>query len=247
MFKSHPEGWVEEKSPLSRVIVVSRGATTYPAFTFCDNSPIFSEKLYVLTLDSPSVLAILLSDIHLVWAWAQKTSFGNNLSALSYTQAGIFETFPFPGNNFLKCNDEPLRRVGSDFFELRKQFLRDRKQGLVQFYHDFHNPAVNDDELLALRECHSELNCRVGKLYGWSDLDLMCDFTEVAYLPQGKNIRWTVSEEVRELLLNRLVRLNKQKYEANRLKNSEGKSTSAALRDESIAQDDLFVAKGGGQ
>ncbi|MDO2426600.1 hypothetical protein Q2380_06165, partial [Enterobacter hormaechei] len=51
------------------------------------------------------------------------------------------------------------------------------------------------------------------RAYGFDELDLEQDFHEVAYLPEGKNVRFTISEPAREELLCRLATLNKNRYE----------------------------------
>lgn len=212
VFQNHPGDWDKDKEPLPRVIVISRGVTKYPAFTFLPNHFAFSEKLYVLADDRYSVFAILSSDLHAVWAWFQKTSMGADLYSLSYTNGDIFETFPFPSGFLLEGNDK-LERLGKQLFQQRQFLMESSGKGLTKFYNDFHDPAKESDALKSVRHIQAEINEAVCQLYGWGDLDTTADFHEVGYLPEGNNVRFTVSEEARLELLRRLSKLNKAQYE----------------------------------
>ncbi|AZP00881.1 hypothetical protein QIH47_24780 [Klebsiella pneumoniae] len=85
--------------------------------------------------------------------------------------------------------------------------------GMTKFYNEFHNPAINSPSLSKLRELQVSINHAVLRAYGFDDIDLNHDFHEVAYLPEGKNIRYTICESAREKLLYRLASLNKIRYE----------------------------------
>lgn len=230
-FEAHPDAW-SSTQPLRRVLAVSRGVTKYPAFTFLENKFIFSEKLYVLALDSNSAFAVLSSDLHIVWAWMQKTSMGADLHSLSYTQGNIFETYPFPEGT-LQGTQPTLEDIGERFFRLRQEYMEDHEQGLTKFYNDFHNPSKIGDPLRRLRETQHAINLAVADAYGWNDLDLASDFQEVSYLPSGSNVRFTISEQARLDVLRRLTKLN-----ATRL-TQEGNSKSGTEIEQSAAPFEL--------
>jgi Eco57I restriction-modification methylase len=206
VFEAHPNNWKPTK-PLSRVLAVSRGATKYPAFTFLENRFVFSEKLYVMAADSNSIFAVLSSDMHSVWARMQKTSMGADLFSLSYTHGDIFETYPFP-EGVLDERHEALEAVGKHFFQLRQEHMESNEQGLTKFYNDFHNPQKTSAPLRRLRVAQSDINQTVANAYGWNDLDVTTDFEQVAYLPAGENLRFTIKEEIRLDVLRRLSMLN---------------------------------------
>jgi hypothetical protein len=210
-FAKHPKGWKKDTRSFEKVIVISRGVTKYPAFTFLPNTFAFSEKLYVIADDRHSIFAVLSSDIHAIWAWSQKTSMGGDLISLSYTNGDIFETFAFPAD-ILATGDEPLDRLGGEFFEARRGAMESTGAGLTSLYNAFHDPTANAPALAQLRELQRQINEAVCGLYGWTDIDLACGFHEVGYLPAG-NIRFTISESARFELLRRLSRLNKTLFE----------------------------------
>lgn len=212
LFDKHPKGWNSNQRALERVLVISRRVTKYPAFTFLPNTAMFSENLYVLADERYSLLCILSSDIHALWAWAQKTSMANNLSSLSYTNGDVFETFPFP-TGLLENGDTELENLGLRFFDARHTYMTLSGKGLTKFYNDFHDPTVTVDMITALRRLQQDTNFAVCRRYGWGDLDVSCEFHEVGYLPQRANVRFTVSEAVRRDVLLRLSKLNQERVE----------------------------------
>jgi hypothetical protein len=210
-FSKHPKQWHGDTRRLERVIVISRGVTKYPAFTFLPNNFIFSEKLYVIADERYSLFCILSSDIHAVWAWSQKTSLGGDLYSLSYTNGNIFETFPFP-MQVLNNDDEELEKLGRELFERRQSFMESQTKGLTKFYNDFHDRRVTGQEIQDLRLIQEAINKAVCTKYGWTDVELSCGFHEVGYLPTGKNIRFSISENARLDVVRRLSKLNKARF-----------------------------------
>jgi len=241
-FHKHPEGWASAMKPLERVIVISTGVTKYPAFTLLPSSYVYSNKICVLADERFSMLAILTSDIHGVWAWAQKTSLGGDLHSLVYAHGNIFETFPFPAG-FLDEGDGELEDLGGRFFQARQAFMESRSKGLTKFYNDFHDPAKNDDALKELRRLQAEVNKAVWKQYDGGDVELTCGFHKVRYLPDGKNVRFTVSEDVRLKILSRLSTLNRGRFQEQSQSASAPRSAiedSESIGDDTL-DDDLFA------
>src|SRR5262249_12515231 len=74
VFASHPAGWVPDASNPSRVLAVSTSTTKYPAFTYLSTDFIYSNTLCLLADDRFELFAALSSDIHTLWAWAQRTT-----------------------------------------------------------------------------------------------------------------------------------------------------------------------------
>ena len=241
-FHKHPAGWSPASRPLERIIVISTGVTKYPAFTFLPSSYIYSNKICVLADERFSMLAMLTSDIHGVWAWAQKTSLGGDLHSLVYAHGNIFETFPFP-DDFLEGGDEKLEHLGKQFFQTRQSFMEASKKGLTKFYNDFHNPTKNDEALKELRRLQGDINGAVWQHYDCGDLELSCGFHEVGYLPNGKNTRFTISENARLEVLRCLSKLNRSRFERQ---SQSGPTVRLAVENEdpvsdAALDDDLFA------
>ncbi|MBO1549609.1 Eco57I restriction-modification methylase domain-containing protein [Yersinia pseudotuberculosis] len=215
-FISHPKGWNNDIKPLKRVIVFATGATKYPCFTLVPNTYIYANTLCVIASDSYSLFACLSSDIHAVWAWEHGSRMKQDLR---YTHGDIFETFPFP-SDVIDQNDQLLSVLGAKFFEERATYMVNENQGMTKFYNAFHNPEISSPSLSELRKLQVKINLAVLHAYGFDDLDLSHDFHEVAYLPEGKNIRYTISEFAREELLYRLANLNRIRHEEEQRKGS---------------------------
>lgn len=207
-YQSHPDEW--DDRPFERVLVISTGVTKFPAFSFLPSDFVFSNKLCVIAEERFSVFAALSSDIHAVWAWAQKTSLGGDLHSLVYAHGNIFETFPFP-EGLLDNGNHALENVGRDFYAARTAYMREKRKGLTKFYNEFHNPKIEADEMADLRSLQADINASVTAAYGWEDIELDCGFHEVGYLPDGKNLRFTISEGARIEILKRLSKLNKER------------------------------------
>jgi hypothetical protein len=83
-----------------------------------------------------------------------------------------------------------------------------RHEGLTKTYNRFHNPKENAEDIQRLRELHVEMDCAVAAAYGWTDLDLGHGFHETQ---QG--MRFTIGGESRREVLDRLLKLNRERYE----------------------------------
>ena len=207
-FLNHPKGWVGDNHRLERVIVFATGATKYPCFTMVPNEYIYANTLCVIASDSFSLLGCLSSDIHTVWAWERGSRMKQDLR---YTHGDIFETFPLP-SGVLKNEGDNLVRLSEELFTTRHEVMRAENKGMTGFYNDLHDPAFRHQDVVRCREIQAELNRVIMVAYDMDDIDLELGFHNVAYLPAGKNTRFTMSERARREVLNRLSKLNKSRY-----------------------------------
>lgn len=242
VFVSHPRGWLGGKVKLDQVMVISTGVTKYPAFTFLPSNYIYSNKLCVLSDDRFSMLAMLSSDIHGVWAWKQKTSLGGDLHSLVYAHGNIFETFPFV-DGFIESGNADLEILGQEFFEARQTFMESENLGLTKFYNDFHDPTKLSLPMLRIRDLQATMNQKIADMYKWTGVDLDTGFHDVGYLPDGMNTRFTISEKARLKILGRLSALNKGRYEIeNSLNKKAGKNLKQIKKEGGILSEfDLFA------
>ena len=187
----------EQLKGLSRVICIPE-TTKFLSFSFCPKDLIFSHALRVITFDTEEYLALLSSSIHQAWA----STYSSTLeSRLKYITSDAFETYPFP-HEILS-----LREIGKRYYEFRKDLMISRNEGLTKTYNRFHSPIELSGDILALRKLHIELDQIVVSSYGWNNFDLGHGFHETK---QG--IRFTISEEARREALQRLLKLNHDRY-----------------------------------
>lgn len=125
-----------------------------------------------------------------------------------YIPSRCFETFPQPrdrGSN----QWEVVRSVSELLQHHRSELLAASGFGFTKTYHRVNDPDCHDLRVVRLRELHLQLDVAVRDTYGWSDLDLDHQHWET---PQG--IRFTVSPEAKDELLDRLLELNHERYQA---------------------------------
>ena len=159
------------QSKLERVLVIPCGATAHIGFTFLLTQCVFSNTLAVFTIDKFNGFSILQSRIHEIWARFFSSTLGDGLR---YTPSDCFETFPFPEN---WENNSELEEIGKTYYEYRASLMVQNNEGLTKTYNRFHDPYEIDDEILKLRQLHSQLDDAVFKAYGWNDIDNICGFT----------------------------------------------------------------------
>jgi hypothetical protein len=166
--------------------------------TFVPNQWVYNEKVVVFT-DHP--LAILQSNIHEIWAREFSSSLKKDMQ---YTPSDCFETFPFP---ILNSQSPTLNTIGSTYYTHRQSIMHDRQEGLTKTYNRFHNANETADDIQKLRTLHIEMDQAVAIAYGWQDLKLDHGFHKTK---QGD--RFTISENARREVLDRLLELNHQRY-----------------------------------
>jgi hypothetical protein len=167
-------------------------------FSFLPRDLVFSDRVGVIADDRASTLALLQSNIHGTWTWAQASTMRNDLC---YTPTDCFETFPFPRDY------GALEDIGQTYHQRRKEWMLREQVGLTGFYNHLHDPADKDDLVQSVRDLTVELDQKVLDLYGWSDLDLQHDFHETRL-----GTRFEPSESAKAELNNRLLQLNHDRY-----------------------------------
>jgi hypothetical protein len=83
----------------------------------------------------------------------------------------------------------------------------DREEGLTKTYNRFHEPDITSADIQKLRDLHVEMDQAVAAVYGWPDLELGHGFHETKL-----GVRFTISEPARREVLQRLLKLNHERY-----------------------------------
>lgn len=214
-FNSHPSGWNPAAAPLSRVMLKVL-TSKHHAFVFVPNEYVFDQTNIVFSLSQNAEFAILQSGVHQVWSLRHGASLETRPR---YTPSNCFETYPLPHQD--SWGD--LNEIGSQYSEYRHSIMQDEGIGLTKLYNQFHDPDYSESHILEFRKMHKKIDERVAIAYGWKDLNLTHGFHNVAYIPEGDNLRYTISEEARLDVLRRLLRLNKERYEEECTKGLHGK------------------------
>ncbi|UUO15317.1 Eco57I restriction-modification methylase domain-containing protein [Dolichospermum heterosporum] len=186
-----------EIARMERVISVAATSRTL-AFTIAPSNIVFSNTIYIFTLDSLDYFTILQSMINESWTREYASSMKGDLR---YNATDCFETFPFP------TSTANLEQIGEKYYTHRQNIMLTRQEGLTKTYNRFHNPDESNPDIEQLRTLHIEMDKAVAAAYGWEDIDLDHDFHETK---QG--IRFTICENARREILDRLLQLNHQRY-----------------------------------
>ncbi len=206
---------------LDRVLVISQ-VTQYVAFAFLPVGLVYAHRLYVIATASYADFATLQSQVHDIWA----RFFGSSLEdRFMYSSAACFETFPLTGDGGQNAG---LESVGAESHEFRAKHMVRRDEGMTRTYNRFHDPDERDPDIVKLRELHEAMDRRVLEAYGWSDIPTDFDFYTDHEEDSGGNgeasasrkkirhrYRWP--DDVRDEVLARLLELNRQRAEEERL------------------------------
>ena len=203
-FEKHPKGWIDTATRHDRVIAACR-VTKHLAFSFVSNDFVFADSMNVFVLSRYSDFALLQSSIHAVFVWKHASRMKNDLR---YTPTDVYRPFPKPHSK----DSSLLEALGKQYHDLRSQIMLANEIGLTKLYNRFHDLVDVEPTILKMRQLHKEIDEQVAIAYGWNDLALDYDFYEVDYLPENDRLRYTVSDEARNEILDRLTILNKERY-----------------------------------
>jgi N-6 DNA Methylase len=213
-------------------LAIARFSDTY-AFAFLPANVVFHEKLVVFPLQSYAAFCCLQCRIHEAWVRA----FGSSLKDdLQYTPTNCTANFPFLTQWESSAN---LEEPGKNYYEFRTEVSTRNNEGLTETYNRFHDPDERSPDILKLRELHAAMDRAVLKAYDWKDLaekatcEFLLDYEEEEDEDETgggrrrkKPWRYRWPDEFRDEVLARLLELNRQRAEQERLSGAaaEGKA-----------------------
>lgn len=209
--------------PLTRVLAVAQTAKyVQPCFVPADQ--VFGHTLVIFPYDDDFHFGVLTSGFHYRWVARHGSSLE---SRPRYIPSDVFVTFPQPPYN------DAVASASAELDTYRSSLMRRRGLGLTGIYNLVHDPDVRSDEgVQRLRELHVALDISVRDAYGWSEPDLGHGFHEV----RGQGIRFTFSPGATNRVLELLLELNKERYQAEvRAGLHERTRTKAGRRKASLA------------
>ncbi|WP_293752623.1 DNA methyltransferase [Limnohabitans sp. Rim8] len=207
----------KDKTTESNWLVKTR-VSSYHGIRFVPSNWIHTDGVVIFKKSLWSDFSILQSSIHEAWTARFSSTLG---SAPRYIPTDCFETFPLPVGSLMSMND-----IGKVFHAGRQEFLDEFQSGLTNFYRKFHNSNDFDKRLVELRNLQSQMDFSVMDAYGWGDIILGHNFYDTKH-----GVRYTISEDARREILDRLLDLNHQRY--------------AAEKNEQVVQSEYISAKRG--
>jgi hypothetical protein len=206
----------------------------YLSFALQPTDRVFSHKVVVFPFPGDIQLgafAVLQSRIHQEWADFMGSSMKDDPV---YTPSDCFETFPFP--EFFGTDHE-LGTIGQTYYQFRADLMMKNDEGLTKTYNRFHDPYETALDIQKLRERHAALDGAVLNAYGWTDLRPTCEFLldyeeenyedEPSAVRRKKPWRYRWPDEFRDEVLARLLELNKQRAEDERLAGVQAEAADA--------------------
>ena len=201
---------------LSRVLVMGQ-TSKFRALTFLPIPMVYDQKLIVFPTSSFAFFAVMQSRLHDAWA----LFFGSSLEDRPvYTPSDCFETYPFPENY---QHARTLEYLGEEYYKCRAALMVRNNEGLTATYNRLHDPVEVSADIFGLRELHQAMDRAVLDAYGWTNLQPKLEFLleyegeDDAENDGKKAWRYRWPDEFRDEVLARLLALNAQRAEEERL------------------------------
>jgi hypothetical protein len=207
----------------SRHVLAISQVAPHHAFAFLIPNAVFGHTLNVFALSSFAAFSVLQSGVHETWARLLSSSMKDDMR---YTISDCFETFPFPQD--FESN-AALEATGRHYYNFRAALMIKNDEGLTKTYNQFHNPAEDSADILGLRELHLDMDRVVLEAFGWNDIAeaAQCKFLldyedednedDSRTSRRRKPWRYRWPDEIRDEVLARLLTLNAQRAEQERL------------------------------
>jgi hypothetical protein len=203
-------------------VLANSEVSKHLSFAFIPTGMVYGHTLNVFRPATFSMFAVLQSRVHQIWGGFFSSSLEDRPR---YIPSECFVPFPFPANE----NDvtEGLDDAGRIYQEFRAALMVEYDEGLTKIYNRFHDPDERSNAIGELRRLHDEMDRAVLDAYGWTDIRPTCEF-ELEWEDdeadnnrrRKKPWRYRWPEPVRDEVLARLLALNAQRAEEERL--SEG-------------------------
>ena len=231
-----------------RLVLVHAEVGPYLGFQLVPTGWIYNKTMILIELESFAAFGVAQSRTHEGWA----RTFGSSLKDdLRYTASDCFETFPFPPD---WETNTALELAGREYYEYRAALMIRNDEGLTKTYNRFHDPEERSPDIHQLRTLHAAMDRAVLAAYGWPDIvtgewraksgsagplqPLECEFlldyeededeseTTGKKRKKKKPYRYRWPDEVRDEVLARLLALNAERAEQERLSGTGKKSTA---------------------
>jgi hypothetical protein len=221
-------------------VLVGSQVSSHFAFALQPSNRIYGNTLNLFLLSNYPGFAVMQSRPHEVWGRFFASSMKDDMR---YTPSDCFETFPFPK----QFETNPiLESAGRTYYDFRADLMVRKNEGMTKTYNRFHDPDERSPDILKLRELHAAMDRAVLDAYGWTDLKPTCEFLldyeeEEDEEESGggrrrkKPWRYRWPDDFRDEVLARLLELNRQRAEEERLSGAAAEAGRVKVRKKSTA------------
>ena len=203
----------------SHVVVYSK-VTKYPICMLADSSSIFTNKVLLIENGRPDMFAICLSS--LFCGWLIRFGGGKLEGRFQLSISESVTKYPVPEQSVASAGVE----AATQFNRLAAEFSAANGCGLTDVMNAIHSPNNSDATIAELRRLLSSIDAEVAAAYGWSDVDVTYDFREFDGGSANDKWRWALSADATAMLLDRLVTLNRERFQAAASANGGGRASS---------------------
>ncbi|MFC1467802.1 Eco57I restriction-modification methylase domain-containing protein [Verrucomicrobiota bacterium] len=187
---------IREKETCIVMPVVSK----YVLATRVSSRWVFTNKFIIFKDAREDLLGIMQSNFFKLWVRKYSGSLGGTMSV---SLKWALNTFSFP---HLRSYTQ-ITSLSNELLKTINNMITKEEIGYTEVYNRFHSSDFSDADVEQLRKLQIEIDQAVATAYGWENMDLDHDFHETK---QG--IRFTISEEARREVLQRLLKLNHERY-----------------------------------
>ncbi|MBI1325733.1 N-6 DNA methylase [bacterium] len=244
-FRRSGEAYMSAVSGFARVLI-GPVVSKYLSLSFFPPGIVFTNAVNIFAFEKFSPFCILQSRVHEYWAFRFASTLRTDLR---YSPSDCFETFPFPTGVLEHVTTDStagenrqltaLEVAGQSYYEFRAKLMVRNNEGLTKTYNRFHDPEESSPDIMMLRELHAAMDRAVLEAYGWHDLaatatcEFLLDYEEDEDDDESsggrrrkKPWRYRWPDDFRDEVLARLLELNKQRAEEERLSGAAAEKTS---------------------
>jgi len=201
---------------------------------------VYSEQLVIFPTCQDTWFCVLQSRPFEVWG---RFFSSTQEDRYRFAPSDALTSFPFPE----AFEADPSQgAVGQDYYEFRAALMVQNDEGLTKTYNRFHDPDERSPDIVRLRELHAAMDRAVLDAYGWTELKPTCEFLldyedeedqelatsnqELATRRRRKPWRYRWPDDFRDEVLARLLELNRQRADEERLSGAAAEAKSKKPR-----------------
>lgn len=186
-------------------------AAKYPICVQAPTEWIYTNKVVLVEEAHENTHAICLSSMFQIWLRNYSVrSLGGDNNTLTLSVSEALATFPFPNGQV----SEDAIAAARDFQDTLVSWSRRNSAGMTDAMNAVHSSASSDADIVKMRDFLERIDAGVADAYGWGDLDLSHGFQDDADGGDASSAHHGLDEPTRDLVLAKLIELNRQLYEA---------------------------------
>ena len=198
--------------------------TKHPICMIADSNWIYTNQVLLVAKEREDMLTICLSSFFR--AWLEKFCGGGMGVTLRISISESVAKYPVPESSVATAGVE----AATQFNRLAVEFSAAHGCGLTDVMNAIHSPDNADATIAELRRLLSVIDAEVAAAYGWDDVDVTYDFREFGGGSTNDKWRWALSADATSTLLEKLVALNRERFEAAASANGGGRTSSRTRR-----------------